>query len=294
MKKDEIFFGKYGLTSTSANHISNLAKEFIQQQQTLLDSIKLYDTTVRLISESSSAPYSRGMNEDEFRRIPQVLNEIAEATSLIAWLREALKAKDRLKEECRRYSLEEYCKDNSLEMPVQPEGYEEMSEDEYYGTLSIKERNRYYQLETIASVIGKFIHPNGPFGKARKDLMDKTNNPVSISGNGRDTVLFNYTPSITDNDVVEEVFFELQSQHRNAQAALNSIKFGCEKALQDYEAEQTARYNKEYAEYATAYRELNNMFQEYRLKRTKEIGNLKIIIPDSLKEIYDRISSLGK
>ena len=44
----------------------------------------------------------------------------------------------------------------------------------------------------------------------------------------------------------------------------------------------------------TAYKELNNMFQEYRLKRTKEIGNLKIIIPDSLKEIYDRISSLGK
>ena len=123
MKKDEIFFGNDGLTSTSANHISNLAKEFIQQQQTLLDSIKLYDTTIRLISESSSAPYSRGMNEDEFRRIPQVLNEIAEATSLIAWLREALKAKDRLKEECRRYSLEEYCKDNSLEMPVQPEGY---------------------------------------------------------------------------------------------------------------------------------------------------------------------------
>lgn len=294
MKKDEIFFGKDGLTSTSAHHISNLAKEFVQTQQTMLESIKLYDTTVRLISESAPAPYAWGMTEDEFKRIPDVLKDIAEATSLIAWLREALKAKDRLKQECRNYSLEQYCQDNGFTMPESPAECSFLTEDEYYGTLSIKERNRYYQLETIASVIGKFIHPNGAFGKARKDLMDKTNNPVSISGNGRDTVLFNYTPSITDNSVVEEVFFELQNQHRNAQAALNSIKFGCEKALQDREAEETARYREEYAAYSTAFNELNNKFKEYFVARMKEVRNLKIIIPDSLKAIYEKVSNLGK
>lgn len=51
MKKDMIFFSKEGkgLTSTSANHIANLAKEMVREIESSLSSLTLYSTSVALI-----------------------------------------------------------------------------------------------------------------------------------------------------------------------------------------------------------------------------------------------------
>ena len=46
MKKDTIFFSEdgKGLTSTSANHVANLAKEMISDLETSLEAMSLYST----------------------------------------------------------------------------------------------------------------------------------------------------------------------------------------------------------------------------------------------------------
>lgn len=53
MEKDLIFFKKEGeegvaLTSTSANHIANLAKEYIQGVEMQLNNISFYNTEIAL------------------------------------------------------------------------------------------------------------------------------------------------------------------------------------------------------------------------------------------------------
>jgi hypothetical protein len=52
MEKDKIFFGEGGITSTSANHCANVAKEMYQYLQNELFLMKLYTTEVSLIDSS--------------------------------------------------------------------------------------------------------------------------------------------------------------------------------------------------------------------------------------------------
>ena len=45
----KVYFGVDGLTSTSANYVCNLAKEYYKKFETALDQTKFYNTTVSLI-----------------------------------------------------------------------------------------------------------------------------------------------------------------------------------------------------------------------------------------------------
>lgn len=84
MQKDLVFFKKEGeegvaLTSTSANHIANLAKEYIQGESSeVLDSLQ------------------------------SLLEGVAQTKSLIAWLREGIKAKENLMKGLQTISLEDW------------------------------------------------------------------------------------------------------------------------------------------------------------------------------------------
>ena len=60
MEKDKIFFGKVGLTSTSANYTANLSKELYKALETKLDKMVLYTTNVRLIGSSDDSLISEG------------------------------------------------------------------------------------------------------------------------------------------------------------------------------------------------------------------------------------------
>ena len=89
--------------------------------------------------------------------------------SLIAYLREAIKAKDKLKQDLNDYGADEIRKFAEQE----PKKDEKLAFEQVLDTFSIKERNRYLELETKCAVIGKFIHPDGEYSEARKDFMDR-------------------------------------------------------------------------------------------------------------------------
>lgn len=46
---NKVFFGENGLTSTSANHIANLAKEFISTNENYLNNISFVNCAIGLI-----------------------------------------------------------------------------------------------------------------------------------------------------------------------------------------------------------------------------------------------------
>lgn len=291
MEKDKIFFAESGLTSTSANHVANLAKELVQQTESELNNMVFYTTTVSLIGSNTHNTLQGGVLD--VSNIPELLKEVSEAKSLIAWLREAIKAKERLMKECEVNAEADYMAANNIDYPERPVKKHTLTEDEYYSSLSIKERNRYYALETEAAVIGKYIHPEGVFAQARKKLNFYVLNPNRVEGNGRDTIIYSFRPTM-DVETVDDMFFELQAKHREIQSQLNSIKYQCEQAIIASETEANEEYVNALQKYHTEANMLQAQISKYKTEKLKEIGNYKIIIPDSLKAIYEKVSKLGK
>lgn len=294
MEKDKIFFGEQGLTSTSANHCANMCKELYQHLEEEIENFSLCNESINLLgSNTLPTQYVTGKNYAFLESLSDKLRTIAELKSLIAWLREAIKARKALTSELEDIGLEDWCNSQDIEYPTQPVRGHALTEDEYYGSLSIKERNTYYMLETKCAVIGKFIHENGKLSSERRRLTVVMENPNILRENGRDTTVIYREPSVTVEQV-DKTFFELQAKHREYQAALNSIKHKCELAIEQSQLEADTKYKADSAEYKAVYTELLGKFTEWKHQQTIALQKLKIIIPDNLKPIYEKVSTLGK
>jgi len=291
MDKNLVFLGAEGLTSTSANHIANLAKEYIQDLEYKLSKLYFYTSKVALIGTSNYAIIQEGTDDISF--IPKALMSISKAKSLIAWLREGIKAKDAILKNIKSKTIESYCKDNNITLPIKPVMDNVLTEDEYLANLSIKERNKYYTLETECAVLGKFIHPDGAFSNARKDLNDKLKHPHGINGLGRDSVIYDYIPTISVNKI-EDLFFDLQTKYRAKQAELNGLKHKIDEAITLSEHKASAKYADEYEVYSNTIAIISARLQTWKVEETKKLQESKLIIPNELKSIYDAINKLGK
>ena len=285
MKKDEIFFGDNGLTSTSANFIANLSKEMYAGIEAELDHLHFYSTTVGLIGGGQDRIIRNGVSSLE--DIEQKLKDVAQLKSLIAWLREAISARDRLIEEVKssEFGIEEIA-------PI-PRREDPLTADDVIGEMSIKERNRYYQLETFCSTIGKFIHQDGVFNKERNKLHDIVVAPYSVSGEGSNMVVYTYKPTVYPEEV-DIKFAHLQQLYRENQAQLNSIKHQIETIVLKDATEKNERYKVDYDEYHRKELTRSIEIQNKRTTEIQRISDLKIVIPDSLKPIFEKVQSYGK
>ena len=295
MKKDMIFFSPegIGLTSTSANHIANLAKEMIRSLTSELDNMVFYATDVALIGNENVNRLINGVKAESVEAISDKLFRIAKAKSLIAWLREAIKAKEAMINEAENISLKDYAEIEGIKLDECPVPESKMTEEDYVATLDMKTRCRYYEIETFASTLGKEIHPGGSFAKAREELMKVIDRPHSVKGEGRDTLLYTYTPSVS-SQVVDDVYFRLQKLFREAQAEVNTLKYECKKAVSEANIERNTKYIAQLEEWKNNQKILEERKNEYIKKLVKELGELKIVIPQSLISIYEEVSRLGK
>ena len=119
MKADYIYFGDSGLTSTSANHVANMAKESVRNISDELDGVNFYGTTVCLLSAGKPMESKVGKTAEELERVYDNLAHIGEVHALIAWLREAIKARERMLAEVKGMTLTAYCRDvlGGVEVP---------------------------------------------------------------------------------------------------------------------------------------------------------------------------------
>ena len=213
------FFAENGLTATSANHLSNIAKENYMAIERQMAKLEFYRTAVGLIGGSEETVVSCGTGPERFSQIRKWVEEVCACKSLIAYLREAIKAKDKLTRDLDDYGADEIQDLSEME----PEKEDRLIFEQVLETLPIKERNRYLELETRCAVIGKFIHPDGEYSEARKHFTDRMLSPKEVRENGKDTLVYSYYPNI-DGPEIDALFFELQAEHRKAQAELNGIR----------------------------------------------------------------------
>ena len=280
------FFGEKGLTATSANHISNLAKEAYEKLEAKLNTTSFIKETIQIIGSTAETTVKLSQ-AGLITLAPNVLKEICEYKSLIAWLREAIKEKENLFKANKLWVSDEYTE----HMKNRPQCEDYLTEQDVIESWTIAEQEDYLSLETICAVVGKYIHPNGPLSKAKTELSNRINRPVSTECSGRDTIIRKYYPEATEEQV-NALFFGLQKNHRKYQARLNGIKHKIDMTLREDMQKKDETYKKALQEYNNKSTELLVADKLTREAKHKEIEALKIIIPNDLKSVYDKLTSM--
>ncbi len=289
--QDLVYFSGNGLTTTSANHLANKAKEYVAQLESELKNISFVKEEMQLLDSTVSRITKTGCSESELDEFEKKLNIIAKAKSLCAWLREAIKEKANLTDAIKKKVIQTWANDNNIDYPEQPVYKGEVTEKDYLNTLSIKDRNRYYEVETYASVFGKFIHVDGPFYESRKIMLEKMHNPSEISGDGHDTIVYDYKPSVS-SEKVDEVFFKLNEKYRSYQAELNAIKHTMQDWITKTNNDNELEYQDNYRKYLAEVDIINSKFKTWKNDEIKKVSNLKIVIPNALQDIYELVNKL--
>jgi hypothetical protein len=281
------YFSTQGITSTSANYIANKAKEFYTQIEEELNKISFVTTTATLLGSSQAHLLQKGDSIETLQSYIPKITKIQEAKSLIAYLREAIKEKDRLLEEAQKIQLDELVQFSS----IVPATIEPITEEQIIDQMSIKDRAHYLSLETYCSTIGKLIHPSRSLSAARKELNKIKSTTSTITEKTNTCVIYTYEPSVKLEEV-DKLFYQLQELHRTYQAELNGIKHSIH--LQAEESTLKAREQNQVImqEYNAKHLELLEKQVALREQKCKEIRDLKIQIPNSLKDIYNEINSL--
>lgn len=302
----EKFFGTSGYTSTSANYIANKAKEMVEGINA--DSIDFITTKMSSLNNNTEMILSRGLDENQLDTLIERQVIASKLNGLISWMREAIRAKENLLNQCERTDFNAWMKENYPDVDLNTFGADvidnpepediTMTVDEWaMNNMSIKEINEYLFLLAACSKIGKFIHPNGEYSRARATALQK-HGTSSVKDYQSSTVIYNYRSSVPA-DVIEKKFFEMQELHREYQKRLNTIKFNIDNEVQklkdqyvamldkynEIESMNNANIGKKRAEYKT-------LFNNWKMKKLDELRKLKIIVPNELKEIVDLVNNV--
>ena len=295
MEQDKIFFGEQGLSSTSADFIANLAKEMLRKDESKMAGLSFVSEEISPLNNPVKSEVNIGMEEDEVRKIPAIMERIMRLKSLIAWLREAIKAKERMLKEVEDMAVGEKGWDELGlgKEPAAPKGWIPMTKEDYMAKLSIAERSKMYNLQTKAAVLGKILHKDGPLEVARERLYSIMTKPREIESKSINSIIHYYEPSV-DSDVVDEVYFKLTAEYREAQAGLNAYLHDMETTIKQYDIDEGARYMRKDEERIRILELLFHKLEVWKKEESRRIGKLKIIIPNSLRAIYEEVQKVGK
>ncbi len=292
MENVEIYFGKEGVTSTSANYVANVAKELIRREQADLDALDFVTTSVCTMGSGDSQITKVGNTEEELNAVPQKLERIVKIKTLIGWIREGIKAKECLIAEVNGKYEGEVLKILGLEELTYPES-KTYNEAEFIKTLPESEQKRIQFLNTEAAVIGKFIHEKGSFGKARQDLFDSAHKPKDIQ-RALGLVTIQSNEASVEVEKVDSVYFALQTRHREVQQELNSLIFKAKELMHRENHRLADEFEQKLKEYRENSKAISRAVNHWKEDERVRISNLKIVIPQELRSLFDEINRVGK
>ena len=283
--KENKMLGKDGLTITSANHLANIAKEMYEALVSKLESLKFYSRDYMLAIAGKTFRVENESEKSELGTLASGLKEIGALKSLIAFLREGIKAKNEMSSDAAfEEHVEELIKSGREDLK-KPVAKKEVAFEEELSKLTAEQKARYYALEAKCATIGSFIHPEGAFAKARKDFLEHTKDPIKVMGKGQEAEINTYSSSFTAEEI-DAVFFELQKEYRNYQAEFNKLKAEVD--------EKVAEANREIANDNLAAMKL--WVDTRKVERTlydTEVKALKVVIPQNLREVYEKVNSVA-
>ena len=288
--KYKVFFAEKGITSTSANHVSNKGKELLKSEQAILDNINFVNTKMSLLYGGNCKTITNGMKpNDSFESMHKTITKIANLNAMSAWIHEAIKAKTEILEYVQSLSIDKWAKDQNIELPNAPGKEFPITESDVIGTWDVAKRNKYYVYESYCSLVGKFIHPKGAFYEAKAQMNNALQNPSKVEGSGRDAIIYSYEPSIPVSDVNAEYDW-LSTELRHKEAEFNKMKQEIIDAITEDKLAKAQKFDDAYAKYVDTMESIRNKFDMWKTKTVKEISALKIYLPQGPKQTYDEIN----
>ena len=284
MKQNEML-GKDGLTITSANHLANIAKEMYEALESKLESLRFYSRDYMLAIAGKTFRVENESEQSELETLASSLKEIGALKSLIAYLREGIKAKSQLGDDSAfKEHIEELIKSGREDLKPLDSKKEDSFEEEFE-KLSAEQKARYYALEAKCATIGSFIHPDGAFAKARKDFFEHKKDPVKVVGKGQEAEINTFSSSFSAEQI-DEAFFALQTEYRKNQAEFNKLKAEVD--------DRVAEANKQITnDRLDAMRLRLNALKAERTRYDAEVKALKVVIPQNLREIYEKVNAVA-
>lgn len=274
-----------GRTATSANHLCNLAKEHYQTLERQIRNNSFVTKLVSVVGIPGESTLVAGATE--VNSLEVAIKEIAQCKALVAYLREAIKAKDVLLNQVR-----DYLSTEAIELSNnRPHAAAKISSEDVINGWPIEKRLRYYSLEAAAATYGKYIHPDGDISKQREVFHEALSGKSTLKEHTNQILLYSDIPTVSKEDV-ERVYFDLQSKYREFQAELNSLKTEIDNAVNVHNAKVAMDYQKAFDAWSNAIQDQTNKDQILRNEWIQKVSHYKIIIPDNLVDIVKRIENL--
>ncbi len=301
------FFGAQGMTMTSAQHIKALCQELVDELKNKYRISFINEFATPLTANIGDKQTEKGMTEADLRNYVDGYDEIAKLNTLIAWLNEAVSAKDAQIKHCEETTIDEWLAANGISNPLSenfpwtydweydvPYTEEDYMRDHY----TVKDIAEYLFLQSSAAALGIPIHPDGSFSRAKKAL-EKEDDTTEIKDYRSSTVLFSRKASVP-HETVKSVFFAAQKKHREMQKRYNQKKFEVENAVRAINDSRRAEHSnwcaqrdKFTAEKRAAYTELVEQFNSWQTAEIERLRNQKIIIPDAIRPTYEMVNKYG-
>lgn len=301
-----------GLTATSASFLAGLASQEVNRLEKIIKSASYYDAYLEPLAGGSGAKLVQKGKDDAFlKKLLPTAKEIGELRGFIAYVHEAVREKERQTQHIESMNFERW-----LELPGQqkvkeeleagkklkkPDVPEEADADWAKHQLSVKELAHYLLLEARASTLGVYIHPDGVLAKAKDSLSEKTVRPIEAAewDDATAAIIRSFKPSATP-DAVYANYNALQAAHRRWEAELNGLKAKLDILAKNENLRRNREYREKLSEHRMKTQELETRrktieaeYADWLIAEHEAVRNLKIIIPNELQPVYDRLAALG-
>ncbi len=296
---DIYFTTEEGMTSTSAQHVSAMANVMVQDIKQHIMGLRLYEKSIRVIGDAEVTVETVNNTLPE---IAESVKQICKANALIAWLREAVKEREQAQKYVSDMSLDDWMKKQGIEKPAipQPPQMPRINFQDYNTILdtglTVKEYNRFVELNSALAVYGEMIHEKGLLTRQKSELARIMQNPTEVKESGRDTIITTYKVDVNISADIDNLYTELQSEYRKLQAEKNGIEAKFSNLAMDYQTRKNDEWKAAKAQYDRDLQKVNSelvgiqtQMQEWKKQRLEELAALKIIIPDALKPLYKEL-----
>ena len=296
---NDIYFGEEGMTSTSAQHVSAMANVMVQDVKQHLMGLRLYEKSIRVIGDVECKV------EEVNNTLPEIsdgVKQICKANALIAWLREAVKEREQAQQYIQDMTLDKWMELQGIEKPTSPvppmmpkinfQDYKTILDT----GLTVKEYNRFVELNSALAVYGEIIHDKGLLTRQKNELARILQNPTEVKESGRDTIITTYKVDVNVAVDIDKLYTELQSEYRKLQAEKNGIEAKFSNLAMDYQTRKMEEWKAAKSQYDRDLTRVNSelvgiqtQMQEWKKQRLEELAALKIIIPNDLKALYKEL-----
>ena len=293
---NDIYFGEEGMTSTSAQHVSAMANVMVQDVKQHIMGLRLYEKSIRVIGDVECKV------EEVNNTLPEIsdgVKQICKANALIAWLREAVKEREKAQQYVQDMTLDKWMELEGIEKPTspQPPMMPKINFQDYNTILdtglSVKEYNRFVELNSALAVYGEMIHDKGLLTRQKNELARIMQNPTEVKESGRDTIITTYKVDVNIGVDLDKLYTELQSEYRKLQAEKNGIEAKFSNMAMAYQTRKMEEWKAAKSQYDRDLTSVNSelvgiqtRMQEWKKQRLEELAALKIIIPNDLKALY--------